>query len=245
MAIANAQVAYARYRARFAGERWAELERLGARPQRPLWASTGTKDPALSDVVYVERLIAPGVINTMPEQTLRAFAEHGNGAGALDTDAAAAEGVLAAAAAAGVDLAAITAQLECEGVQSFGDSYAELVGCIASNSPRSCPQPLAKLTSPRQRTRGAGPDSWRSLTWRRDMCGAADDQSAADRPPGAAHPACHRGRRRAAHGGQTAIAVGSSRSARSTSVPRDRFDQWPVLEDRWRSWDDRAWLQPV
>lgn len=115
MAIANAQVAYARYRARFAGERWAELERLGARPQRPLWASTGTKDPALSDVVYVERLIAPGVINTMPEQTLRAFAEHGNGAGALDTDAAAAEGVLAAAAAAGVDLAAITAQLECEG----------------------------------------------------------------------------------------------------------------------------------
>jgi transaldolase len=130
VAIANAQVAYARYRARFAGERWAELERLGARPQRPLWASTGTKDPALSDVVYVERLIAPGVINTMPEQTLRAFAEHGNAAGALDTDPAAAEGVLAAAAAAGVDLAAITAQLEREVVQSFADSYAELVRCI-------------------------------------------------------------------------------------------------------------------
>jgi transaldolase len=132
VAIANAQVAYARYRARFAGERWAGLERLGARPQRPLWASTGTKDPALSDVVYVERLIAPGVINTMPEQTLWAFAEHGNVAGALDADSAAAERVLAAAAAAGVDLAAITAQLEREGVQSFADSYAELVRCIES-----------------------------------------------------------------------------------------------------------------
>ena len=77
IAIANAHRAYGRYLERFAGERWDALCALGARQQRPLWASTGTKDPAYSDVLYVERLIAPGVINTMPEKTLRAFADHG------------------------------------------------------------------------------------------------------------------------------------------------------------------------
>jgi transaldolase len=130
VAIANAQLAYARYRARFASQRWARLARHGAGPQRPLWASTGTKDPAYSDVVYVERLVAPEVINTMPEQTLRAFAEHGTVGPVLDTDPAAAEHVLAAAAVVGVDLPAITAELEREGVQSFADSYTELVRCI-------------------------------------------------------------------------------------------------------------------
>jgi transaldolase len=130
VAIANAQLAYARYRARFAGQRWTTLARHGARPQRPLWASTGTKDPAYSDVLYVERLVAPEVINTMPEQTLRAFAEHGTVGPVLDTDPAAAEHVLAAAAVVGVDLPAITAELEREGVQSFADSYTELVRCI-------------------------------------------------------------------------------------------------------------------
>ena len=77
VAIANAHRAYGRYRERFADERWRALRDAGARPQRPLWASTGTKDPAYSDVLYVEELIAPDVINTMPEATLRAFADHG------------------------------------------------------------------------------------------------------------------------------------------------------------------------
>ena len=86
VAIANAQHAYGRYLARFAGERWSRLRQHGARPQRPLWASTGTKDPSYSDVLYVERLIAPGVINTMPEKTLRAFADHGNVGRSLDSD---------------------------------------------------------------------------------------------------------------------------------------------------------------
>ena len=130
MAIANAHHAYGRYLARFAGARWDALERAGARPQRPLWASTGTKDPSYSDVLYVERLIAPGVINTMPLPTLRAFAEHGNVELTLGPDLAAARGVLSAAAAEGVDLDAITAQLEREGVQAFCDSYAELLRCI-------------------------------------------------------------------------------------------------------------------
>ena len=109
VAIANAQHAYARYLARFSGRRWEALLGAGASPQRPLWASTGTKDPSYSDVLYVERLIAAGVINTMPENTLRAFADHGNVALTLgDIDAA--RSVLSAAAAEGVDLDAITSR---------------------------------------------------------------------------------------------------------------------------------------
>jgi transaldolase len=85
VAIANARLAYARYRNRFDGERWRRLSTAGARPQRPLWASTGTKDPAYSDVLYVESLIAPGVINTMPQATLAAFADHGTRAPSIRT----------------------------------------------------------------------------------------------------------------------------------------------------------------
>ena len=130
IAIANAHRAYGRYLERFAGPRWEALERHGAQPQRPLWASTGTKDPSYSDVLYVERLIAPGVVNTMPEQTLRAFADHGDVAAALDSDVTAAERTLEEAAGAGVDLDAITSALEREGVASFCDSYRELLECI-------------------------------------------------------------------------------------------------------------------
>jgi transaldolase len=132
VAIANAHVAYGRYLARFAGERWRALEARGARPQRPLWASTGTKDPSYPDVLYVEKLIAPGVINTMPEQTLRAFADHGDVEQALDADPAAAQAILSSAAEEGVDLERITGELEREGVKAFCDSYNELVACIES-----------------------------------------------------------------------------------------------------------------
>jgi len=129
VAIANAHSAYARYRERFADARWLALRDAGARPQRPLWASTGTKDPAYSDVLYVEELIAPDVINTMPEATLRAFADHGD-ASRTSSDAGAAEETLRRAEEAGIDLAAITAQLEHEGVRSFCDSYHDLLGCV-------------------------------------------------------------------------------------------------------------------
>ena len=132
VAIANAHLAYGRYLKRFAGERWEALRYAGASPQRPLWASTGTKDPSYSDVLYVERLIAPGVINTMPEKTLYAFAEHGDLARALDSDLDAAKGVLSAAAAEGVDLETITRELEHEGVEAFCDSYDQLLSCIES-----------------------------------------------------------------------------------------------------------------
>jgi transaldolase len=130
VAIANAQRAYALYRSRFSDERWLALQRAGGRPQRPLWASTGTKDPAYSDVLYVERLIAPDVINTMPEATLHAFADHGDAGAGFDWSARGASETLRELQDAGVDLAAITAELEREGVRAFCDSYHELLDAI-------------------------------------------------------------------------------------------------------------------
>jgi transaldolase len=134
VAIANAHRAYGRYRERFAGGRWEALRAAGARVQRPLWASTGTKDPAYSDVLYVEELIAPGVVNTMPEETLRAFADHGRVGRVIGERTAAAEQILRDAERAGVDLAAVTAQLEREGVQSFCASYRELLDRIEART---------------------------------------------------------------------------------------------------------------
>jgi transaldolase len=130
IAIASARVAYQRYLAKFDGPRWGRLAERGARSQRPLWASTGTKDPSYSDVRYVEQLIGPDVINTMPGQTLQAFADHGEVAQTLDAAPADAEQALGDLATAGVDLAAITQQLEREGVASFCASYRELLDCI-------------------------------------------------------------------------------------------------------------------
>ncbi len=135
VAIANARLAYARYLDRFsedaclADDRWLALRDAGARPQRPLWASTGTKDPAYSDVLYVDRLITPGAVNTMPESTLRAFADHGDVQHALSI-AGAAKATLRRARDAGIDLDAVTSALEREGVRSFCDSYEELLDCI-------------------------------------------------------------------------------------------------------------------
>ena len=130
IAVANAKRAYDRYLLRFSGPRWERLEALGAKPQRPLWASTGTKNPDYSDVLYVEQLIAPGVINTMPDATLRAFRDHGRIVSSLEGDGGEAETVLAAAAYEGLDLHAITDELEREGVESFCTSYHELLHCI-------------------------------------------------------------------------------------------------------------------
>jgi transaldolase len=130
VAIANAHRAYARYLDRFNDERWRTLSDTGGRPQRPLWASTGTKDPSYSDVLYVEKLTAPNVVNTMPEATLKAFADHGDVTHALSIVMGAACKTLRRAHDAGIDLDAITAQLEREGVRSFCESYGQLLGRI-------------------------------------------------------------------------------------------------------------------
>jgi transaldolase len=139
VAIANAQSAYGRYRERFGGRRWLALRAAGARPQRPLWASTGTKDPAYSDVLYVEELIAPEVIITMPEATLRAFADHGDAERDFGESTGVAAETLRRAELAGIDLAAITSELEREGVRSFCDSYQELLDCVETKLQRTAP----------------------------------------------------------------------------------------------------------
>jgi transaldolase len=141
VAIANARHAYSRYVERFAGPRWEALRLLGARSQRPLWASTGTKDPAFPDVIYVEQLIGPDVVNTMPEATLRAFADHGRSTRTLfGTDVDAGQ-TLRRARDAGVDLAAIAAELERAGVRSFCDAFRELLGSIEARLGRLSPAP--------------------------------------------------------------------------------------------------------
>ena len=130
VALASARVAYQRYVAKFSGPEWERLEQAGARRQRPLWASTGTKNPNYSDVLYVEQLVGPDVVNTMPEQTLRAFADHGGVARTLDADPQAARQILTELEAAEISLDAITRELEREGVRSFCNSYRELLDCI-------------------------------------------------------------------------------------------------------------------
>ena len=132
VAIASARAAYQRFLARFKGPEWERLESRGAKRQRPLWASTGTKDPTYSDVLYVSELIGPTVVNTMPEQTLRAFADHGQITATLNADLDAARTTLAEAAAAGIDLPAVTHELERDGVRTFCDSYRQLLECIES-----------------------------------------------------------------------------------------------------------------
>jgi transaldolase/glucose-6-phosphate isomerase len=129
-AVANARRAYGLFRELFSGPRWKRLAEAGARVQRPLWASTGTKNPAYSDVLYVEQLIAPETINTMPESTMVAFQDHGRIEPTIEPNLEDAERVLAEAAAAGVDLDAVTAQLLDEGVEAFAESYRKLLDVI-------------------------------------------------------------------------------------------------------------------
>ena len=130
VAVANAQLAYALFLESFAGERWEALAAKGARHQRPLWASTSTKNPAYPDTLYVDTLIGPDTVNTMPDGTLADFEDHGTVARTVDADLADAREVLAALADVGVDLTDVTATLEAEGVASFAKSFDELIGAL-------------------------------------------------------------------------------------------------------------------
>jgi transaldolase len=130
LAVANAKLAYQRYGQIFSGERWQALEAKGASTQRCLWASTSTKNPDYSDVKYVEELMGPDTVNTMPEKTLRAFQEHGRVRSTLEDDAGEAQGVLERFAKAGVDYADVTDTLEREGVRAFEKSFAKLLDGI-------------------------------------------------------------------------------------------------------------------
>ncbi|WP_285102286.1 transaldolase [Promicromonospora sp. MEB111] len=127
-AIANARLAFAAYEEVFAGERWAALAAAGAQPQRPLWASTGVKDPSYRDTMYVDELVVAGVVNTMPEKTLDAFADHGIVlADTVTGSAEQAAATIAAVEAQGISIDEVTAQLEDEGVTKFEVSWDELL----------------------------------------------------------------------------------------------------------------------
>jgi transaldolase len=132
LGVAVARRTYRAYRELLDSERWHRLQNEGARPQRLLWASTGTKDPDASDVLYVESLVAPFTINTMPEATLLAFSEHGRVGEILLADGGDAEEVLAEHRAAGVEVDALAARLQDEGAEAFDESWAELIESIAS-----------------------------------------------------------------------------------------------------------------
>jgi transaldolase len=129
-AVAQAQVAYQRFLARFSGPRWDALVARGARVQRPLWASTSTKNPAYPDTLYVDELIGPDTVNTMPEDTIDAFVDHGTVARTVDADPAAAQRVLDELAAVGVDLSDVAQVLEDQGVAAFTKSFDELLGAL-------------------------------------------------------------------------------------------------------------------
>ena len=130
LAVANAKLAYQSWSEVFAGERWAELEARGASKQWCLWASTSTKNPAYRDVLYVEDLIGSETVNTMPEETIKAFQDHGEVALTLGTGIDQAEKVFEDVEAAGVSIDDVTRVLEEEGVQKFSDSFAELLDGI-------------------------------------------------------------------------------------------------------------------
>ncbi len=132
--LAVAKRIYRAYRERLDSDRWQRLENEGALPQRLLWASTGTKDPDASDVLYITALAAPHTVNTMPEKTLHAFADHGVLTGALPADGGDAEQMLERFGQAGVDHDALGAQLQREGAEAFVKSWNDLLGCIEAKS---------------------------------------------------------------------------------------------------------------
>ena len=133
-AIANAQLAYRLFRDEFSSSRWAPLEAAGARLQRPLWASTSSKNPAYRDVMYVEQLIGPDTVNTMPPATIDAFRDHGEVARTVDANVAAAERTIADLGAVGIELRDVTDKLLREGLASFQKSFDSLTAGLERKS---------------------------------------------------------------------------------------------------------------
>jgi transaldolase / glucose-6-phosphate isomerase len=148
-AIANSKVAYEHFKDLFSGPRWDKLRKAGARTQRPLWASTSTKDPRYPDTYYVEELIGPDTVDTVPPQTLVAFREHGEVRRSLDENVDLANRQLRQLAEIGIDLGQVTQELEVEGVESFTKSFESLLAALEKNS--------------KEIKAGRGPRQWHSL----------------------------------------------------------------------------------
>jgi transaldolase len=141
LAIANARLAYQRYKAAFSGARWEYLQSKGATPQRVLWASTSVKNPDYSDTMYVEELIGPDTVDTMPEETIRDFQNHGQARPRLESDLEQARVLFDELAAAGVDYEDVTETLEREGVEKFAASFDELMQSLEQKRSALAPTP--------------------------------------------------------------------------------------------------------
>jgi len=135
-ALAQAKLAYRLSRERFSGERWERLAGLGARPQRPLWASTSTKNPAYPDTLYVDELIGPDTVNTLPEPTIAAFEDHGSLARTIDTGVDQAAEVMRRQAAAGIDMDDVGVTLEDNGVAGFHESFQHVLASLHDKARR-------------------------------------------------------------------------------------------------------------
>jgi transaldolase len=133
-AVAQGQLAYQRFLETFSGPRWEALAARGARYQRPLWASTSTKNPSYPDTLYVDTLIGPNTVNTLPDNTLAAFDDHGTVARTIDADVDGAREVVAGLAGLGIDLEEVAVKLEAEGVTAFSKSFDEVLGVLADRA---------------------------------------------------------------------------------------------------------------
>jgi transaldolase len=140
-AIANAKVAYEKFHKVFQNERFRKLERERAKRQRPLWASTSTKNPVYRDVLYIEELIGPETVNTIPPQTLEAFRDHGKPRLSLEQDLESAHMELEEIGEFGIDMKTVTQELEDEGVKAFSDAFGALIKTIAERSAAARSQP--------------------------------------------------------------------------------------------------------
>jgi transaldolase / glucose-6-phosphate isomerase len=166
VAIANAKLAYRRFKRLFAGARWDRLSAKGARVQRLLWASTGTKNKVYSDVLYVEELIAPETVNTLPPATMDAFRDHGKLRPSLEENIDSAEQVMATLERSGISIDAVTAKLVDEGVQLFADAFDKLLGAVAGKRATILGDKLnsqiAKLPLELEKAVAASLESWRT-----------------------------------------------------------------------------------
>ena len=132
VAVANARQAYQKYKTLFSGARWQKLADKGAKTQRVLWASTGTKNPKYSDVLYIEELIGPDTVNTIPPATLDAFRDHGKVRRTLDQGVPEADAVMRKLEQSGISMKAVTDQLVEDGVKSFSESFSDLISAVGS-----------------------------------------------------------------------------------------------------------------
>ncbi|SFR85255.1 bifunctional transaldolase/phosoglucose isomerase [Sphingomonas jatrophae] len=177
VAIANAKLAYAWYQQMIASPRWQALAAKGAMPQRLLWASTGTKDPAYPDTLYVDQLIGPDTVNTMPPKTMVAFRDHGSVAQSLTADLDEARHVLAEAERLGLDLAGVTEALVPDGVRLFADAADALLGAVAGKreallgdrlNSLEAALPDALQQAGKKRLETARAEGWARRLWRED-----------------------------------------------------------------------------